>query len=259
MRIRASVLVFSLLVFPVAAVFAATTRGCHSPTSSGPTLYDRVVFIGASASSGYKLGPSINLANVFESRLAVSHYNVSNLAAGNFFTMSTAERSEIVEKALTRRPTLVVALDFLFWFAHGAPPDDASRRAAMDEGLRLLERFSCPVILGDIPDVSAAVKQVPMLMLVLPRPATRAWANEHIRQWVSERNKTALTLLVPLADAVAVQMAGKRLCIGDCEYETTDLLQDDRLHPTKEGEVMLCRLIQQVLIDRKLSCLDDFK
>lgn len=262
MRIRALVLAFAFFVVPVAAVFAATSRGCQGPTSfeaPAPTLYDRVVFIGASASSGYKLGAGVNLASVFEDRLAVPHYNVSNLADGTFYVMSTAERNGIVEKALTRQPTLVVALDFLFWFAHGVPPDDASRRAAMDEGLRLLEHFTCPVIVGDIPDVTAATVQVPMLKYVLPKPATRAWANERIRQWVSERNRTSPTLLVPLAEAVAVQMAGGRLSIGGNEYGTDGLLQADRLHPTLAGEIMLCRLIEQTLVDGRLSRPTDFK
>lgn len=260
MRIRAFVFPLCVLLFG-AGVVLAMPSGCERRTSfeETPTLYDRVVFIGASASSGYELGPGVSLASVFEDRLAVRHYNVSNLADGRFFVKPTAERSAIVDDALTRKPTLVVALDFLFWFAHGFPPTDANRRAAMDEGLGLLDHFSCPMVVGDIPDVTAALEKMEQLRFVLPSPATQAWANERIRQWVSKRNLTTPTLLVPLAAAVAAQMAGVPLQIGERTYKTDGLLQSDRLHPTKEGEVMLSRLIEQALIDGRLSRRSDFK
>lgn len=260
MRIRSLVAVLGVLL--VAGIAYALPSGCEQRLSvkeRAPTIYDRVVFIGASASSGYELGPGVSLASVFEDRLAVAHYNISNLADGKFFMKSTAERSAIVDDALTRKPTLVVALDFLFWFAHGVPSDDASRRAAMDEGLGLLDHFSCPLVVGDLPDVSVAGERTPVIRLVLPSRETLTWANERIRQWVSKRNLTTPTLLVPLADAVAAQLAGASLRIGDREYKTDGLLQADRLHPTKDGEVMLSRLVEQALVAGSLSRPGDFK
>jgi len=260
---RKLLVVVASVVLCGAGVAFAMTGGCQGPegrpVTRAPSLYDRVVFIGASASSGYKLGPGVSLASSFEDRLAVEYYAVSNLADGGFYQLPTAKRKEMVEEALKQKPTLVVALDFLFWFAHGFPPTDASRRTEIDEGLGLLSRFTCPVIVGDVPDISAAAKKETRLCLVLPKPETRLWANERIRSWVSMRSLASPTLLIPLADTVAAQLAGRSLLLGGCECSTKGCMQADDLHPTKEGEVLLSRLIEQSLIEGHLARRNDFK
>ncbi len=256
MKIRSLILLF-LLGF-LAVVLAESVSGCSGPASQAraPTLYDRVVFIGASASSGTGLGPGVSLAGEFENSLAVHYDAVSDHSKSEFFRKTTRERKEIVDEALTRDPTLVVAVDFLFWFANGMPATEAVRLSAVDEGLRLLDRFGCPVVVGTIPDVRHAATQTPFLKLIVPDEQTLRRANEELVRWATARPHV---VLMPLAEAVRCQARGDSLVIAGVSYPTKDTLQKDMLHPNQEGLRLLNRLLVQSLIESGLSRASDFR
>ena len=54
------------------------------------------------------------------------------------------------------RVSLIVAIDFLFWFGYGAGKDAEGRMASLEQGLDLLEGLMGPILLGDLPDVRHA-------------------------------------------------------------------------------------------------------
>lgn len=265
MRIRASVISALAVVLSITGVALAAPYGCQSSSverSAPPTVSlqkRHIVFVGASASDGYKLGADVCMANTFGAQLAVGGYQPLDFSDCDFWKLSDEKRAQMVADAVAAKPNIVVATDFLFWYLHCTPRSEEKKRGNFEKGLKLLEDFICPVLVGDIPDVASAAEHVPMLRFVLPSGAMRIWANERVRAWVDERNLTRPTLLIPLADAVAAQMAGTPLRIGDREYQTVGLLQEDHLHPTFDGQVMLCRLVQQTLIDGKLFRRSDFK
>ncbi len=266
MRKRLVVVPF-LAVMLTAGVAFAMPYGCQSSSNkhSAPTVVSaqkrHVVFIGASASDGYKLGTDVCLANTFGDCLATTAYQSLDFSDCDFWKWSDEKRAKMVTEAVakTDADSVAVAMDFLFWYLHCMPRSDESRRKYFESGLKLLENFSCPLLVGDIPDVSLAAEYVPMLKFALPSPEMRTWANEQVHAWVSKRNLTRPTLLIPLAEAVAAQMAGTPLRIGDRQYPTVGLLQKDHLHPTLDGQIMLCRIVQQTLVDGKLFRRTDFK
>jgi hypothetical protein len=263
MRLR--LLVVAALVL-AAGTAKAMPAGCqssssrHESVSAVPAVPGGcVVFIGASVSDGHGLGGEVCLSRTFEASLAVPGYACENFSTGKFMDLTSQEREALVQAALVKEPDLVVAVDFLFWFAHFVALGDEGRLQKFEAGLELLSRFTCPMVVGDLPDVREATKEFPLLGFALPSRPFLERANGRLREWVRERNLTKPTLLIPLADAVAAQMAGTPLLIGVREFETGKLLQRDRLHPSAEGHQVLCVLLQQTLIDGKLFHHGHFK
>ena len=262
MRVRHVVAVALLLAAGTANAMPTGCQGTSAhrePASVISTTSTGIAFIGASASDGFQLGDDVCLANTFGSRLLTGGYQSNNYADGNFFKLPEEDRGKLVDKAIASEPGVVVAADFLFWYVHCMSTGGKSREEYFEGGLSQLSRFMCPVLVGDIPDVKKAAEKTPLIRFVLPPPEFLQKANKRLREWVRERNLTRPTLIIPLADAVAAQMEESPLRIGDREYATTGLLQEDRLHPTYEGQVMLCRLVQQTLVDGRLFRRSDFK
>lgn len=254
--VAVAVLVGPAYAWPAGCDGASSRREAASVAPVGSGL---VTFIGASASDGYGLGGEVTLSRTFHANLAAPGYECRNFATGEFLKLNLDEREVIVREALAKKPDLVVAVDFLFWYAYGMTPNDEVRMRRFESGLEMLGRFNCPMVVGDIPDVQAAEKVVPMIRLVLPSPDFLRRANRRLWEWVNARDRLLPTLVLPLANAMTAQMAGAPLRIGDREHPTIGLLQKDQLHPTLEGHRVLCELLQQTLIDGNLFRRDDFK
>ena len=52
------------------------------------------------------------------------------------------------------KPTLVVGVDYLFWFAYGPGPEE-KRVERVDKALKGLDALACTVLLCDLPDMTA--------------------------------------------------------------------------------------------------------
>ena len=215
-----------------AAAFLCVLCACASPRDGA---FERVAVIGASLSAGFELeaeaGGALDLAGVLECALTAPHAPVASAADIFFFLQPGETGARLARKAAETNPTLVVALDFLFWFAAAAA--DAERPARLEAGLRLLEGFACPVIVGDLPDMSEAVGRV-LSPRQVPAPAVLAELNGRIRAWARGR----AAVVVPLSEMIAKMRAGEEVRAGSRVYsgaEARKLLQGDRLHPTVEG------------------------
>ena len=207
----------------------------------------RVVVIGASASSGFVLSEPFGGTNTDKCRLShyldaaitTPHDPLKNLASPMLFMSPEAIAAQEVEAATNRHPSLVVAVDFLFWFCYGAGRTDADRAERLEYGLRLLDKISCPLIVGDIPDASQATNSGIIGPAQVPSETARAAANARIRQWAATRPDATV---VPLNDFMAAVKAnaaipGKYISIP--AGKTYSLLQADRLHPNAQGAAML--------------------
>ena len=219
------------------AAAAAVLCALCACASSRERAFERVAVIGASMSAGFALdveaGRPLDLAGVLQCALTARHDPVAS-AADIFFFMRPADTGALLaEKAAEANPTLVVALDFLFWFGYGVVAAEEDRPARLEEGLRLLDRFSCPVIAGDLPDMSEAIG-IMLSAAQVPAEETRARMNLRIREWAAGRGAVVL----PLSDLVAKLRAGGEVRAGARVYSgaaSRALLQRDRLHPTVEG------------------------
>lgn len=231
-------------------------------------VLQRVAAIGASATRGFNLTLDIEhhgavhsrkvaLADVLDAAITDPHEPV--MGVGDLFFFAGPKRSGTLQqaRALGSKPTLVVAVDFLFWFGYGAVnaegkpmAGDADRLALLEEGLKLLDKFECPVVVGDFPDMSAAVGGM-LSELQMPSPEALRQLNERLHAWAKDRPKT---VVVPLADVVARMQKGEEIVIGPHRWtgDGAPLLQPDELHPTVDGTICLAQLLLHHLHEAKL-------
>jgi hypothetical protein len=238
-----------------AALLLAIAAGSPAPLpQSVPdrvAALDRIVVVGASLSHGYGLerevGAPVHLSDVIEASLRPGHGPVRSQASLFFFVdpLSTGKSAVAAGKAVD--PTLVVGIDFLFWFGYGAFASDADRLATLEKGLALLEVFSCPVMVGDFPDVADASRDPARggekTRLLgpeqVPQPEMLKTLNARLHDWARTRPNV---VVVPLGDLVGRLHSGKTVEIHGNRWSGTDLeglIQTDRLHPTMQGAIAL--------------------
>jgi len=240
------------------AVVAAAESPASEEAPAAPSLLQRVAVIGASASCGFGVeaetdGPfaattvPADMRTVVEAMLPETAA-VSGHCSIFFFTEPTAVGPKLMTDALATEPTMVFALDYLFWFGYGSKDakrqqidEEADRLALLEQGLKQLERCACPVVIGDFPNMEDAVG----LMLSerqLPEPETLEKLNARIRDWATDRDNV---VLVPIAELVDSMKAGREVRIGDEVWPPDameEVIQRDQLHPTVDGLVLMAQL-----------------
>jgi hypothetical protein len=214
--------------------------------------WDRIVMVGASATAGFTesepLGgpktPQYRLSRYLEAALRVAHKPVQNLANTMFFIQPEAAGRFQIDQALKASPTLVVGIDFLFWFCYGEGPAEKDRLQRFEKGLELLDTVQCPLVLGDIPDASGASNDM-LPADQIPSRETMSAANRRLKQWAVARRQV---VIVSLSGFMRAAMANQALTIhGHTEPagKTRGLLQSDRLHPSQRG----CAVLVLAILD----------
>ncbi len=247
-RLLTTALALALLLTHASASFRSDTE---SP------LFERVVVTGASLSAGYGLRQELeakaDFATIFASALRSEKSQVHAHADLGFFADPSRTAKRLLVDGLQEEPTLVVALDFLFWFAHGRIETEAGRISFLKEGLALLDSVGCPLIIADFPDMSVALDGVNPFGVefirtdMLPKSETRIEMNALIHQWASERKHVSV---VPLATYMAEMLSEKDVKLRGNEWKgsvKTAILQEDLLHPTLEGDLGLAVLTLDTL------------
>ena len=216
------------VLFP--AAFLRAEEAAESP-------WQRIVVIGASASAGFntarEAGKTANIARIIEAMLKVEHDKVVNVSSGFFFMNPRWMGTQSVRRAVQAKATLVVAIDFLFWFGYG-PKSESRRLEDLDAGLQYLSEIKCPILLSRIPDMRASVGKM-LSARQVPDPATLQKLNSRIDAWAAARKNV---VMVPMAEFVDDLRAGKGVKVSDINYppgSIRKLLQRDELHPTLEG------------------------
>jgi len=221
-----------------------------SQAPAGGNRLERVVVIGASMAAGF--GAERNLGEAFEASIRAPHRPVLGLGDVLFFTSPRAIGARQVEVALDCEPSLVVGLDFLFWFgygsldAQGGPIERESERLELLEtGLALLADLECPLVLGDFPDMSGAVGKM-LAPAQMPEPTTLPLLSKRVRAWAAERKDT---LVLPLSELVVQLGSQAEIRMGRHTFPAgSKLLQVDQLHPTLPGLVAVSQLLCDELV-----------
>jgi hypothetical protein len=217
-----------------------------------PEILAHPAVIGASLSAGFGLqskenGP-LRFVDVIADLVLVTDEKPFDAASPWLFLDPEKKSLRAVEQTLTREPSLLIGIDFLFWFAYGARTSEELHLERFERGLALLERFPCPILVGDLPDMSGAL-EAPVKMLTpeqVPDPAVLKVLNARLYAWAKDRPRVTV---IPLADFVARTLAGQRVEVrGNVWEEAAErMLQPDRLHPSLEGTVCVALLVLDAL------------
>lgn len=243
-----------LLAVPATALVCAGTpdRPALDEASPAPKLavtnspWGRIVLIGASVTAGFtesepfggpKTGP-LRLNRYVDAAVVLPHEPARNLASAFVFLQPESASRKQIDEALKAQPTLVLGLDFLFWFCYGDGSSDDGRLQRFNEGLKLLESFKCPLVVGDLPDASAAVNRQ-LTADQIPSPAALGAANRRLKEWAATRRQVAI---LPLSSIMRSVLANRALRVHGHTLpggKTLGLLQEDRLHPSETGAAFL--------------------
>ena len=261
-KLRGLILLLTLLSGLAISVCGAESqeaaKASKSAAVSAPEKppWSRIVMIGASASAGFIEsepfgGPTtskLRLNRYLDAALVTTHEPVRNYSSAMFFMKPEGQGQSQSEQALQSNPSLLVALDYLFWFCYGDGSTDRERLQRFEQGLKFLEPFRCPLIIGDLPDASAAVERM-LTPDQIPSPAALSAANRRLKEWASARKQT---VVIPLSAFMRNAMANKPLTVHGqtlAEGKTRVLLQDDKLHPSAAG----CAVLALAIFDSFLS------
>jgi hypothetical protein len=222
----------------------------EGPLSPLPGLA-RVQVLGASVSDGFGLSGELevdfDLGEFLPLALGDAVGSVTDRGSSLFFQDPEESGAKQVERALREEPTLVLAVDFLFWYAYGFRLGCEARMAGLEAGLAALDRLECPILVGDLPDMSAATGgSSPMnggraliVSAQVPAPECLARMNERVRAWAAERDRVHLFPLARFAREVRAEgvfeLRGNR---WDRERKAA-MVQGDLLHTTLAGSAAL--------------------
>jgi hypothetical protein len=213
-----------------------------------------MVMIGASATAGFTMfepfggtnTEKLRLNHFLDAALAAPHGPIRNFASARFFIRPEVMGREQIEQATNAQPSVLIGADFLFWYCYGEGATDEDRLGRFEQGLKLLEAIRCPLVLGDLPDASAAVG----IMLTedqVPSARARAAANRRLKEWAAARPHV---VVVPLSNFMHAAMGNEALTLHRKVIEagqTRALLQFDKLHPSAQGCATLALAIVEAL------------
>ena len=228
--------------FPRLFALLLTLGAALSASAQTNSPWGRIVMVGASVSAGFTasepLGgpstPQYRFSRYVDAALVVPHEPVQNLANTFFFLQPELLGRHQIEQALKARPTLVLGVDFLFWFCYGEGSSDEERLRRFEKGLKLLETFKCPLVVGDIPDASAAVNGM-LRPEQIPSTNAMVAANQRLNEWAATRPNV---VILRLSEFMRTVLANQALTIHDCRLpagRTRRLLQNDKLHSSPPG------------------------
>lgn len=234
-----------LLLLTLSSVLGAAAR-TNSP-------WERIVMIGASVSAGFTasepLGgpstPQFRLNRYVDAALLVPHEPVRNLANTFFFLQPEVLGRQQIEQTLKTKPTLVLGVDFLFWFCYGDGATDQDRLLRFERVLSLLEPIPCPLILGDIPDASSAAVNGMLRPDQIPSTNAMAAANQRLHEWAATRPNVVILGLSEFMRTVTANQAVKIRDYVLPEGRTRALLQNDKLHSSPPG----CAVVALAALD----------
>jgi hypothetical protein len=219
--------------------------GSQSTTAPKSEPLSSVAVIGASLSAGFGIGPSpiggvVTIADVVHASVRVDHAAPRNLSSALVYLNPAGYMDRTMASLLQNPPSSLIALDYLFWAVHGTK-SETERKQQLDAALAGLEKLNCPILVGDLPDVTVATigPLAPITPGMMPSPALRDASNARIREWAKAHKNVTL---VPLAGLMKNVGSGSVLSLRGNDWKETEvqrMMQADRLHPTAEGLVVI--------------------
>jgi hypothetical protein len=222
------------------------TRLATRPVSFGKKDLRRIAFIGASVSDGFGNGlpPSLLAKRVLKGR----GFTVLRFTNSLFFLQPLKLGPTLMRRALRAKPTLLVGIDFLFWFGYGWMGDEA-RVSRLEKGLALLDRFSGKMLIGNLPDMQGADPKM-LAKGQIPSTASLKELNARIQQWAKQRSRVRLFDLEShvkqmKTKGIVLPRQGKKVKARILSPQ--ELMSWDRLHPSKKGVHYLLHLVFESL------------
>lgn len=214
--------------------------------------------IGASATAGFTSSEPfggtntqfLRLYRYLEAAITTPHQPVKNLSSTLLFLNPEKSAERQMSRLHDADPTLVVGVDFLFWFCYGKGSNDVERLSRFEEGLKLLESVSCPLVVADLPDASDAVDKM-LAPEQIPAPSTLAAANAKLATWAAPRTNVHVISLANFMKVAAHNGPLKSRRYTIAAGNTSRLLQEDRLHPTTAGCSVLALAILEAVEEKK--------
>ena len=255
-----------------AMILAFTLTSEPEATKVQPHPLDRVAVIGASLTWGYGAHmpfrtPTythrelVTFPDVLEASLD-DEYDLAHQGSDIlFFQRPMRTGPELVANAKAAEPTLLIAVDFLFWFGYGERDkhgrlhaDTASRLALLEQGLDQLATFECPIVISDYPDMRPAIGRI-LKPTHVPSPEALTVLNARLREWADERSNVQV---IPLSKVVQQLQQGSGFSVEELDFTDEDaeaMLQQDQLHPTTAGTLVIAQLVLRA-IDAQLDAVD---
>jgi len=223
-------------------------------------VLNRVVVTGASVTAGYGLktppikgdlgGHPITMKHIMEGVITSPHDDVVLFSDMMFFRNPKKYGNEYIQKIIEHNPTLVVGIDFLFWFAYGstelAENTPENRTKEFEYGLELLSKIKTPMILGDLPDLHGAIGKL-LSAHQVPATATLKKLNTLLREWASTRSNV---IIINVNQLFSSAMNDEEITVLNSTWQSgsqAKLLQKDMLHTTLEGTVIASLMIVEAL------------
>lgn len=223
---------------------AATTPVAAAPV---PLVLSDCAVIGASVSAGCEASlPGFRTASLLEPRGHCTFASVlgaitqAPAPSGGGDTMFFLNPAQVAAKQIAdahaANPKILFAVDFLFWHGYGDRMDAAARLKRLDEGLAALDTFTCPIIIGDLPDMSHSGL---ISRAQTPDKETLGKLNEKIAAWSSQRPRV---IVIPLFETVGKAIRSEPLTFGGRNFDAAaarQLLTPSGLHVTPDGLIAL--------------------
>jgi len=243
-------------------LFTASTFAGEQPCD----ILKRVIVTGASVSAGFGITTPpikgdlgaypINMKHIMEGLISTEHDEVEFFGDLLFFKKSRENAKAYIEKIKAHKPTLVIGIDFLFWFGHGTPPKEGDtltyRMEKLNFALSLLNQIDAPIILGDLPNVQEAVGKM-LSANQVPTSKTLHKLNKRIHEWGDAHDNVTIVDVFGLSNKLmndeAITFLGHTWPSGS----QSSLLQQDMLHTTLEGTVIASMMAGEAL---EAGCLE---
>lgn len=227
---------------------------CWLASANAHELLSRPVVIGASVSDGYY--HKERLGGPKSDALAIDHYlrqiiklpvgEISNFSNRFCFVYPLGISHRQVVDALGAKPSVIIAVDQLFWQLYGNFASTEQRLNTFKLALAKLDSITCPLVIGNIPDASQAINKM-LARSQVPKLNTIRKANKILETWAKKRKQTAI---IDLASFMNDCVSNKEIKLKNITYPegtTKDLLQSDMLHPTASGAKALSYAIIEAL------------
>jgi hypothetical protein len=237
--------------------FGSRTEDASPAKPAAAPIFERVAVIGASISSGFGHSDAFDLSDppvrgfdkVIDASILVPHQPPSVQASSMFFVSAESTGAGYLAKLKETKPTMIVGIDFLFWYGYGAGPA-AARVPRLKAALAQLEAFDVPLLVSDFPDMTPATRAPrPMLMPEqVPDAQTLKQLNETLRAWAAEHKNV---VIVPLAAMTAKLHADEAFEVRGNKFEkgsAARLMIADQLHTNVEGSAALWVLALDTLL-----------
>lgn len=242
-------------VFAVAAVAPSQAK---APAQAAEKKRQEVVILGASLSAGFACpwpdedgnpNRTERLKKALGSLWDRDTARVRDLSDLLTFQSPVKKQTPRVARAMKADPDLLLGIDFMFWFGYGSvwSPKRDARLERQQQAFAMLEKFDCPIVLGDYPDMTGADPRM-LRQSQIPKPAVLKELNKRLHEWADARDHVTV---FPLAEWVAqMKKEGRSVYVEDEEVQLGPkaLLQSDRLHPTKLGLAVVVDGLTKILL-----------